>query len=242
MVELSVNGAEIRFIKSDSIWEEAYFYANRLVSHMYNNKTLLGILLETTTSFRLHFGDNQMDDFISFINDRIVVYDKHKVELEQFKDMYCELLKQNLGLRLIQEYQFREKYVDKVRGYILEIILRKKAAKLNKRYAEGCRIYVNETYIKKGDSETVDFAGYNIDKCNFYECKVSPISFSKDKGLEQVNLLFEIQDKLAIHSLCSSIYCVTAGHSDSIKTKLSGVLPVHELSRLKFLGKRDLVV
>ncbi len=122
-----------------------------------------------------------------------------------------------------------------------QLITSSKAKKYNSIHGFGCVVKIDNVEMTHNDKKTVDYAGHDFQRCQFYECKVSPNNFSEIDGVNQVNLLLNIKERLSKKIIEGEIYCVTAGSRYNLLKQLKENFSSDEIEEVKIIGIDELV-
>jgi len=235
-----INGHNIKMIKSDYFDETVQKKTNDIISVMTTNSTLERILIECISAYYISTENTSYEEFIKRIENEKLNYPNFIFELIKFKDIYSGLLQNKNNEKIIngdlEEYC---KWVNKIRGSILESITEKKAMVNKKQYMTGCYIEINTKKIKRDDKQSVDFAGHDDKEFQIYECKMTPNGFDTSDGITQINLLLDLNDEFSKCKIDSKLFCVTAGSRSKLEVTLKKLLSSNH-SRVTPIGGVEL--
>lgn len=189
-----------------------------------------------------------LSEFLLLFIDKIdfdTRFKKWKKELKLIEEYYD---KANLDKLVEQLYEAFSKtsdiHIDKLRGLIFEYLIENHYKTIYSLFSHGCKVTIDGIvieYICSEDIEknrnTVDVAGYSVEKSEFYEVKVGPDGF-KDNVIKYLNLLNKIANEKNI-SKEIMVGCMTLETKEKLNIKLKGLK--EDCSQLKIYGRNELI-
>lgn len=192
-----------------------------------------------------------LSDFLLSFLDKTDFNKKFKIFVKKVKtteELYgSENLKELLN-ELENSYKALKVYdIDKFRGLVFEQIMEKHYKKEvynkdNDKFGSGCQVILNEKEIeyidesnKENNRKTVDIAGYNPIKSEFYEIKVGPKGF-KQNVIRYLNMLnYEVNSSEISDNIITG--CVTLKKLSALKLKLKSTK--EDFSKLNLSGYEE---
>lgn len=235
------NGNHIKMIKSDHTDARIEKISQDIVVIMTGDIILERILLECVSNFTIYSDSTSYDYFVNRIEREKKDNTKFLMQLVKFKGIYSDLLKMSKFQNLCEEE--RQNYCDwvnKIRGTILEKVTEKKASVNKKQYMTGCYIEINGKKIKSGLKMSVDFAGHDCKEFQLFECKVAPETFESSNGVDQINLLLNLDNEFSVCNVKSRLFCVTAGSKSRLEVTLKRILNADYI-RVNSIGMNELI-
>ncbi|HHD2602672.1 hypothetical protein ACV3RG_13040 [Clostridium perfringens] len=242
---------KFEFKVTDKFDKFAYDKAKPLVEFVAKHIDFLPCLCDGLTRFCKYDsvnknGRNGKNRFTYFLE----TYDFNNVEcsgyLSEFEKKFREAYDIKSKYPKASEDDIQDK-LGKVRGVILELLIedfvkvRYKQTRNNKeiKFSKGCIVVVNDKELVIDDRVTVDIAGWDGSKGEFYETKVGPQNFDEDV----LKLLSHIKDELDLLNVQAIVGCVTMANRDKLLDNINEIKPniTGYNDRIEVIGKRELI-
>ncbi len=233
-VEFKLGGQSIGFYACDEVDYEIVLDARSIVDLMKSNRTLIDSIGKIVNRCK-YINENEklnklVTSEIKYNREYMFIFYDFKQKFEKY------FISSNDNDVSEQEFEEKVDRFNKLRGTILEFLLEEKASELNIEYTTGCKVNVNKKTITYEGRRSVDFAGHNKMRCQFYECKLSPGTFTSKKGLQQIALLKKIKSSLEELKVSSEIFCVSLQNSSRVKTTIEKKVKGAELEEINIWG------
>lgn len=161
-----------------------------------------------------------------------------------------EIFRQAYDIKSTYQKYSKKELQDKlgeIRGKILELLIeefvkdRYKGSRNNPEriFSTGCTVIINQNRIVTENRITIDIAGWDGEKGEFYETKVGPQNFNEDV----LKLLSYIKYELDSNNLQTIVGCVSMANKDKLEEKIDEVKRNIQRcnTKIEIIGKRELV-
>lgn len=239
--------SRITFENKDFGKIEARKIASSIFFLMKGSKFFLEILCESLwvyNNFDQVIGDGNKSPFDEYIQSKIKEDTKYSQKLNQYTKKYKSVFSESANMEKRIKGMHPYVPVSDIRGVLLELILfdlaKRKYKKLSN-YKCGCTISLdgNEIILCDDAPKTVDFAGYEDNHCEAYECKCRPETF--DANPNHVKLMVHISDTLKKGNIDSTVACVSLCSARGLKKKILNKHDAEVLNKIKIYGRRELL-
>lgn len=246
-----MTNCKVRFITKDKFDKFAYNKAMPMVNFIIKHIEFLPCLCDGLTSFCgldsiNENGRRGKNKFRLFLE----TYDFADEESSNYLNEFEEIFRIAYDIRTMYPNasvaNLRDK-LGKVRGIMLELLIeefvkgryKQSRDNLNNEFGKGCIVVINNKEMVIEDRVTVDIAGWDGIKGEFYETKVGPQNF-EDNVLKLLSLIKHELDKFPNQSI---VGCVTMVNKEKLIEKIESIkMNIHNFnSKIEVIGKRELV-